>query len=118
MELLNQLKKFYATEAAGLPHYEEDLLNLAYSLADFIESESYEEDGSIYFQESNFAKDEEWLATQMLALRSNPTSTMIDTVVNHMHQGMLDVMDRSGGMSEDMMYDFEGDIAQYLLNRE
>lgn len=118
MDLLNGLKKFYRTESQGLPHYEDDLIELAYALADFIESQSYEEDGEIWFDDENLAKDEEKLAEQMMELRRNPSATLIDTTINHMHQGLLDAIDRSGGMSEDMMSDYEGDIAEYLLSRE
>jgi len=37
MKLLNQLTRFYQNEARGLPQHEEDLLNLAWELADALE---------------------------------------------------------------------------------
>lgn len=117
MELIAKLKRFYKVEETGLLHYEDELLDIAYALASFIEENADESDGEIFFSDQNFAKDPAWLAEQMLELRTHPTSTLIDTVVNHMHQGLLDAIDRSGEMSEEMMMEEEGDIAQYLLNR-
>lgn len=115
MDLLNRLAKFYKTESQGLPHYEDELVNLAYDLAAFVEDLGEEEDGE-WWWEGNICKDSERLAEQLQSLRMNPTSTAIDTIVNHMHQGLLDEIDRSGGEAEAMMA-IGGDIAEYLLAR-
>lgn len=118
MDLIAKLSKFYRVESQNLPQYDDEIIDLAYTLAEFIESQMCEEDGEVWFDDENLAKDPERLTEQMMELRRNPSATLIDTTVNHMHQGLLDAIDRSGGMSEDMMYGFAGEIAEYLLSRE
>jgi len=115
-ELIKKLTKFYKVEESGLPHYNDEIVDVAFALAFFIRSQA-EEDDSGFWWDGNICKDSEMLERQMNELITNPSVTLIDTVVHHMHQGLLDAIDSSGESSEEMMWDYEGDIMSYLLNR-
>lgn len=108
MKLLKQLTKFYQNEANGLGHYQEDLQELAWNLAEVLERAG---------TDSNACKNEDRFNELLHTLRTAPTVVAIDTAVNHAHQGLLDAMDRSGEESE-LMVELGGDIVEYLLNRE
>jgi len=107
---IEMLIKFYKNEESGLGHYEDDLVELAWALAEVLEEEG--PDCNIWkgYEEDFYAMIED--------LRKKHDVTTIDTAVNHMHQGLLDALDRSGGDSTDMMCYHEGDIRSYLLSRE
>jgi hypothetical protein len=108
MKLLKELSKFYHNEAQGLGHYDDDLATLGWYLAETLEEAGID---------SNACKDEDEFTALVDALRTQPTSTIIDSAVNEMHQGLLDEIDRSGEESELMMA-LGGDIVEYLLHRE
>jgi len=113
MELLHKLTRFYKEEAQGIPHDEVFLFDLAYDLAELLEREGVGSNITKYDDEDDFNAFVE-------QLRREHNSVVIDTAVNHMHQGLLDAVDWSGEESMAMMNDenIAGDIREYLLNRD
>lgn len=109
MKLLEMLTRFYQDEARGLGHYDDELLELGWEMADALERAGVD---------SNAWKfDEEDFVATLHILRTAPTVVLIDNVVNRAHQGLLDAVDRSGEESEAMLM-LGGDVVEYLLNRE
>lgn len=101
-KLLARLKKFYETERQGLGHYQDELVELAYDLLDFVEMAG---------PDSNAGKDYDETVEQLRD--PEVTAFDIDDVVNRIHQ---DLINRDDSLT---VLDYIGnDVTEYLLNRE
>lgn len=102
---LTRLTKFYKDEEAGLPHTKAELWELAYEL-----SEVMQDHAANCKLPSTYDDLDEFLAE----LKAKPTSVLIDTAVNVLHQALLEYAD------EDYELTFRWlsqDIVAYLLSR-
>jgi len=96
-KLLARLTRFYKDEAMRLPHRPAELFELAWDLADVLESYGYDSE------------------VNCTALRKQCSVTLIDTAVNVLHQNLLNAENEDTGA---MMNYLEGDLVRYLLERE
>ena len=110
MKILDRLTKFYSNELSGVPHTHVELFELAWDLAELLED---------FGVDSNAWKsDEDEFDAMLEDLRAKHTVseyvTLIDTLVHEMHQTLLDNENED---CEPMLQYSQGDIVDYLLNR-
>jgi len=106
-KVLDRLTKFYTEEANGLPHEKSFLWDLAWDLAETLE---------VWGSDGNAWKlSNEEFETTIQQLRQAPSTTLIDTVVNVMHQSLL----HNEQEDDSVMFDYcNGNLVEYLLNRD
>lgn len=109
-KLLNRLTKFYKNEADNIPHSKPELFEVAWDLADILED--WGPDSNIW--KSGDEEMEETVANLKTKHTVAEYITLIDTVINEMHQGLLS----SQLEDEYALMDFcAGNIVEYLLRR-
>ena len=113
-QLLNDLTKFYRNESLHIPHRDEDLFDVAYSLAEFMRARP-----GIF----NAGRLDTDVADDILddpdafvtVLIEQHTTTLIDTAVNLLHHALIESLDDECAEAIDVL--FAEDIRQYLLHR-
>lgn len=103
-KLLNKLKRFYRDDEKGLPHYEDDLMDIGNDLADALLD---------FGPYSNAWKyDEGEFDVFVNKLRTNPSAVDIDFAVDSIHQSLLE------DDNESALLEYANDFKDYILNRD
>jgi len=112
--LLESLTRFYASEARGLPHRDEDLWETAWLLAELMsELPGIYNAGRLDTDEADEILDDPARFRERLVREH--TTVLIDTAVNLLHHALVEMLDDDAREALDVL--FAEDIRDYLLHR-